>query len=170
MRFTTPVTALLATLLSSSVLAAAVAGCAKCNETAHGFASLNGGTKGGLDGKVVTVTKYEDLVKYAAATEPLIIRIEGILKADPKGYEVPVTSDKTIIGVGLNSGIKGGGFNIKKQRNVIIRNLRVSGTYDPKDYPGKVNDFDGIQIDNSTNIWIDYVHVREILLQLNGFS
>ncbi|EHK96179.1 putative Pectate trisaccharide-lyase [Glarea lozoyensis 74030] len=97
-----------------------------------------------------------------SANEPLIIRIQGILKADPKGFEVPVTSDKTIIGVGSDSGINGGGFGIKKQRNVIIRNLRVSGTYNPKDYPGKGDDFDGIQIDNSTNIWIDYVHFSQM--------
>lgn len=133
--------------------------CARCDEVATGFASLNGGTTGGNGGRIVTVKSHAELRKAAAATEPLIIRIDGIIKSDPKGFEIPVSSDKTIIGVGANSGIFGGGFSVRNRRNVIIRNLRVSGTYNPNDYPGKQDDFDAIQVDNSTNIWIDYVHV-----------
>lgn len=150
----------LVAILPSGVVAQQT--CAKCDEVAHGFASLNGGTSGGKGGRIVTVKKHEDLIRYAADPEPLIIRIDGIIKSSPKGFEVPISSNKTIIGVGKKSGITGGGFNIKNQRNIIIRNLAVSGTYDPKDYPGKLNDFDAIQVDNSKNIWIDYVHVCQI--------
>lgn len=146
-------TALLLTLLPPTTLAApTVESCAKCNETAHGFASLNGGTKGGWGGKIVTVDKYEDLVKYAAATEPLVIRVKGTLKADPKGFEIPIASDKTIIGIGKTGAIVGGGFGIKNTRNIILRNLAISDTYIPTDYNGKTEDWDGIQVDNGTNL------------------
>lgn len=131
MRFAISVIALLATLRSPSVLAAPIESCARCNETAHGFASLNGGTTGGNGGKIVTVTKHKDLVKYAAMTEPLIIRVSGTLKSDPKGFEIPINSHKTIIGVGKTGAIVGGGFGIKNTKNIILRNLAISDTYIP---------------------------------------
>lgn len=141
--------------------------CAGCDDEAHGFASLNGGTTGGKGGRVVTAKTHEDLIKYAAATEPLIIRVDGMLKADPFGFEVPVKSHKTIIGVGAESGIEEGGLNINSQTNVIIRNLNIHGTYDGvTNWAGKEGDYDAIQIDNSTNIWIDGNHVSSSLMTL----
>lgn len=151
-----------ALLLAASTLVEAQA-CAKCDLEAHGFASLNGGTTGGKGGRIVTVKKLDQLVKYAAVTEPLIIRIDGMIKAKPFGFEVPVKSHKTIIGVGARSGIHEGGFNINSQKNIIIRNLNVHGTYDGKtNWAGKEGDFDAIQVDNSTNIWIDGNHVSNL--------
>ena len=156
------------TLASALLLAASALGeaqsCAKCDLEAHGFASLNGGTTGGKGGRIVTAKKLDQLVQYAAATEPLIIRIDGMIKAKPFGFEVPVKSHKTIIGVGAKSGIEEGGLNINSQTNIIIRNLKIYGTYDgKKNWAGKVGDFDAIQVDNSTNIWIDGNHVRSSL-------
>lgn len=133
--------------------------CAKCDMEAHGFASLNGGTTGGKGGRTVTAKKLDDLIQYAASAEPLIIRVDGMIKAKPFGFEVPVKSHKTIIGVGGKSGIEGGGLNINSQKNVIIRNLKIHGTYDKDNWAGKVGDYDAIQVDNSTNIWIDGNHV-----------
>ncbi|EPS38394.1 hypothetical protein H072_7894 [Dactylellina haptotyla CBS 200.50] len=138
------------------------AGCAQCEDVAHGFASLNGGTYGGKGGQIVTVTTYADLKKYAGATEPYIIRVSGTIVAEPKGYEVPIKSFKTIIGVGQTGHLLGGGFNINSQRNIIIRNLEISDTYDPTDYNGKGADWDGIQVDNGTNIWIDHVKLARM--------
>lgn len=132
--------------------------CAKCDEVAHGFASLNGGTSGGKGGRIVTASTHAQLKTYAASNETLIIRINGILQSDPVGYEVPISSNKTVIGVGAKSGIYGGGLAIKNQKNVIVRNIEITGTYDPEDYPGKEDDWDALQVDNSTNIWIDYVN------------
>lgn len=152
-----------ALLLATSALAANKT-CAECDVEAHGFASLNGGTAGGKGGDIVTAKTHDDLIKYAAATEPLVIRVDGMLKADPFGFEVPVQSDKTIIGVGAESGIEEGGLNIDGQRNIIIRNLKIHGTYEPENWAGKEGDYDAIQIDNSTNIWIDSNHVSSFLV------
>lgn len=147
-------------LLPLSTAALAQQSCAKCNEVAHGFASLNGGTTGGNGGRIVTAKSHKELKEFAASPEPLIIRIEGIIKSNPEGFEISVSSNKTIIGVGAKSGITNGGLAVKNQKNIIIRNLHISGTYNPNDWPGKENDFDAIQVDNSTNLWIDYVSVR----------
>ncbi|KAL3487688.1 pectin lyase fold/virulence factor [Aspergillus germanicus] len=137
--------------------------CAKCDLEAHGFASLNGGTTGGRGGETVTVRKLDDLIRYAASSDPLIIRINGMIKVRPFGFEVPVKSDKTIIGVGAKSGLEDGGLNINAQRNVIIRNLKIHGTYDGvSNWAGKEGDYDAIQVDNSTNIWIDGNHLTEM--------
>jgi pectate lyase len=155
---------------SALLLAAAALGdaqnCAKCDVEAHGFASLNGGTTGGKGGRIVTAKKLDDLIRYAAVTEPLIIRVDGMIKAKPFGFEVPVKSHKTIIGVGAKSGIEEGGLNINSQKNVIIRNLKIHGTYDKDNWAGKVGDYDAIQVDNSTNIWIDGNHVSRSLVTL----
>lgn len=142
--------------------------CAECDAEAHGFASLNGGTTGGKGGQTVTAKKLDDLVRYAASTEPLVIRIDGMIKAKPFGYEVPVKSHKTIIGVGAKSGIEEGGLNINSQKNIIIRNMNIRGTYDGKtNWAGKEGDYDAIQIDNSTNIWIDGNHVSVFFATLD---
>ncbi|KAF3930091.1 hypothetical protein ABW19_dt0205653 [Dactylella cylindrospora] len=144
-------------------------GCAQCEDVAHGFASLNGGTYGGKGGRIVTVTTHADLIRYAAATEPLIIRVQGTLVSEPKGFEIPIKSRKTIIGVGQTGHIVGGGFTIKNESNIILRNLEVSDTYDPTDYNGKGEDWDGIQVDTGTNIWIDHVkfaRMRDGLIDL----
>ena len=156
------------TFISTLLLAAsALAGdqtCAECDVEAHGFASLNGGTTGGKGGRIVTAKTHDDLIQYAASTEPLIIRVDGMIKANPFGFEVPIKSDKTIIGVGAKSGIEGGGLNINAQKNIIIRNLKIHGTFDGEtNWAGKDGDYDAIQIDNSTNIWIDGNHVSILL-------
>ncbi|KAK2800723.1 hypothetical protein FQN50_008033 [Emmonsiellopsis sp. PD_5] len=130
--------------------------CASCEDIAHGFASLNGGTYGGKGGRIVTASTFEQLKEYAAASEPLIIRVDGALTAEPKGHEVQISSNKTIIGVGQTGRIVGGGFNIKQERNIIIRNLQIGDTYIPEDYNGKTEDWDAIQIDTGSNIWIDH--------------
>ncbi|KAK4103157.1 polysaccharide lyase family 1 protein [Parathielavia hyrcaniae] len=151
-----------ALLLAASTLVGAET-CAKCDLEAHGFASLNGGTTGGKGGRIVTAKKLDQLIEFAAAKEPLIIRIDGMIKAKPFGFEVPVASHKTIIGVGAKSGIVEGGLNINRQQNIIIRNLNIHGTYDGKtNWAGKLGDYDAIQIDNSTNIWIDGNHLYEM--------
>lgn len=67
MRFTNLLVAkfVAATSLVPLVLAAPASPitCAKCEDVAPGFASLNGGTKGGKGGEIVTVATYTDLKK-----------------------------------------------------------------------------------------------------------
>jgi pectate lyase len=86
---------------------------------------LNGGTTGGNGGTVMTVTNQADLVRYANASGKYVIKVSGKIDILPKGTEVRVGNDKTIIGVGADAQISGGGFKIINKRNVIIRNLRI---------------------------------------------
>lgn len=147
-----------------------------CTDSADGFASLNGGTTGGTGGTVVTVNNQADLNTYATATGKYIIKVSGKITITPKGTEIRVASDKTIIGVGTTGEISEGGFFLNGVRNVIIRNLRIGmyrsilsdllwgpvlmeitgNTYVPEDWEGKTQDWDAIQMDTASNVWIDH--------------
>jgi pectate lyase len=98
---------------------------AGCEDSADGFAALNGGTTGGNGGTVVTVTNQADLERYARSSGKYVIKVSGRINISPKGTEIDVASDKTIIGLGAAAEISGGGFRIINRRNVIIRNLRI---------------------------------------------
>lgn len=74
---------------------------------------------------MVTVTTQADLAQYAAAAGKYVIKVQGRITISPKGTEIKVASDKTIIGVGTTGEINQGGFNLKGVSNVIIRNLKI---------------------------------------------
>ena len=44
---------------------------------------------------------------------------------------MPVASNTTIIGLGENSGIKGGEILLKNVQNIAIRNIKLEDTFDP---------------------------------------
>ncbi|KAK2756381.1 hypothetical protein FQN54_005273 [Arachnomyces sp. PD_36] len=140
---------------------------AACNDAADGFASLNGGTTGGASGEEVTVTTQEELAEYAIAEEPYIIKIPGRIDIDPVGTEIEVGNNKTIIGSGAEGEIYGGGFFLDGSQNVIIRNLKIGNTYVESDPDGKGEDWDAIQMDTASNVWIDHcllTHGRDGLI------
>jgi pectin methylesterase-like acyl-CoA thioesterase/pectate lyase len=128
------------------------------SNTPDGFASTAGGTTGGAAGPTATVTTYADLVRYATATEPYVVRIAAAITVPQYGYEIPVKSNKTLIGVGTKGAIVHGGiFLATGTHNVIIRNLSIGETLMADDDPGdKVYDYDGIQMDTADHIWIDH--------------
>lgn len=127
-----------------------------CTAVADGFASLNGGTAGGKGGTVVTVTTQANLTKYAAASGKYVIKVNGKITITPKGTEIPISSDKTIVGIGATGEIYQGGFGLKTGKNVIIRNLKIGNTYIDGDWDGKLEDWDGVQADTASNVWIDH--------------
>ena len=138
-----------------------------CPLTLEGFATLNAdgqnGVYGGRDGETVTVTNQADLDRYATATAPYTIRVQGSIKISPKGTEIRVNSDKTIIGVGATGAIVEGGFFVNAGiHNVIIRNLTIGDTRIPSDTDGKEFDYDGIQMDTAHHIWIDHCTFHDI--------
>ena len=120
-----------------------------------GFAQ---GTTGGAGGQTVTVTNQSQLNQYVTASQPYVIRVAGSVTISPKGTELRVASNKTIVGVGTSGEIVGGGFFLGTGvRNVIIRNLTIRDTLMPDDDPGDdAYDYDAIQIDTASNIWIDH--------------
>jgi pectin methylesterase-like acyl-CoA thioesterase/pectate lyase len=123
-----------------------------------GFAATSGGTTGGAGGTTVTVSTMADLQKYVTASEPYIIKVKGAITITPKGTELKVKSNKSIVGVGKSGEIVGGGFFLGAgTRNVIIRNLTIRDTQMTSDDPDdKEFDYDGIQMDTADHIWIDH--------------
>jgi len=132
------------------------------SDTADGFASVNAlgqdGTTGGAGGKTVTVTTRAGLEEYAARKAPYIIRVRGAIamKAKGRGARVDVASDKTIIGVGTDAELVGGGLYVgrgargihyPRAHNVIIRNLSIHHSRN-----------DGVTMDNAHHVWIDHCH------------
>ncbi|MGI5213038.1 family 16 glycoside hydrolase [Plantactinospora sp. CA-290183] len=125
-----------------------------------GFASVNAlgqnGTTGGAGGPTVTVSTATDLLTAIGQSGPLNIRVNGMIALPGPMHDV--TSDKTIVGVGANSGITGGGLNIglpasdvtsppaNAVHNVVIRNLNFRDTVD-----------DAINVQMfSHHVWIDH--------------
>ncbi len=146
---------------------AGMSGASGCPLTLEGFATLNAdgqnGTYGGRDGQTVTVSNQADLDRYATATEPYTIRVQGPVMISPKGTEIRVASNKTILGVGTAGEIVQGGFFLADGvHNVIIRNLTIGGTYVDGDWEGKTQDFDGVQMDTAHHVWIDHCHFHHI--------
>lgn len=68
-----------------------------------------------------------------------------------------VGSNKTLIGIGASSGIKGKGIAIWNQRNVVVRNLHFSDINEGVIWAG-----DAIQINNASNIWIDHNYFARV--------
>src|SRR4051794_14206052 len=93
------------------------------SSSADGYASLSGGTTGGAGGSTVTVTTLDALKTAAKSSSKSTIKISGIISLSG---QVDITSNKTVIGVGSNSGLSGGGLRVKNSDNVIIRNLKIS--------------------------------------------
>ncbi|WP_245685032.1 pectate lyase family protein [Streptomyces exfoliatus] len=133
------------------------AGAERWSDTAHGFASLAGGTTGGTGGRVVTVTDPASLARYAGAEEPYVIQVAGSLTLDPFGTEITVASDKTVIGLGDSAELVHGGLHLAPgTHNVVIRNLTIRDTAVDGDWDCKATDHDGIQMDSVHHVWIDH--------------
>lgn len=140
-----------------------------------GFATLNGGTTGGLGGQTVTVSTYADLKSYAEGTTAAIIMVQGTISNGANGGKVSIRSNKSIIGVGSTAFLNGVGLEINNNNNVIIQNLRISligvttrtdtaGVYSSTGDEGMpqilVNGGDAISIaGTSKNIWIDHCEI-----------
>ncbi|GAA3464644.1 right-handed parallel beta-helix repeat-containing protein [Saccharothrix longispora] len=114
--------------------------------TADGFAGTNllgrNGTTGGAGGPVVTVRDTEAFLDYCDRNEPYVIQVDGIMRFSSKQA---LRSNKTVIGL-PGAEIRGGGLDVYRRQNVIIRNLRFTGADD-----------DAISIQQSSHhVWIDH--------------
>lgn len=73
-----------------------------------------------------------------------------------------VGSNKTLIGVGAGSGIKGKGLMLKGGvSNVIVRNLSITDINDGVIWAG-----DAITLDNASKVWIDHNRIARIGRQM----
>jgi pectate lyase len=108
------------------------------------------GVTGGAGGTVTTVSTYATLRAACRAAGPIIIQVDGILIPN-EDYCYIEGYDKTIIGLGTNSGLAYAGFRCAGT-NIIIANMSFNSTNDNSD---------GVTIDNSShgtgrNIWVDH--------------
>ncbi|RBM19739.1 polysaccharide lyase family 1 protein [Streptomyces sp. PT12] len=112
-----------------------------------GFAGIDlygqNGTTGGAGGEVVTVSDAETFLDYCDRDEPYVIQVQGTIRISSKQG---LRSNKTVIGLGQGAEITGGGLDLYRRQNVIVRNLRFTGADD---------DALSIQQD-SHHIWIDH--------------
>jgi pectate lyase len=93
----------LAAVAAASALTMAMPGVASAVGSPTGFGA---GTTGGGSASPITVTSGSALVSAMKASGAAVIRVQGMVSFT--GMQ-DVTSNKTIIGVGANSGIQGGG-------------------------------------------------------------
>ncbi|KIY68468.1 polysaccharide lyase family 1 protein [Cylindrobasidium torrendii FP15055 ss-10] len=108
------------------------------------LAGFGASTTGGGSASPVTVSSCSDLEDAVGADGAAVIQIGGILS---DCGVIDIESDKTVIGVGSNAGLTGGGFRIKNADNVIIRNLKF--------YLSQEGD-DLVALTGATNVWIDH--------------
>jgi pectate lyase len=112
-----------------------------------GYATVNGSTTGGAGGPTVTVTSVSTLTSAAGSSTTETILVNGSFSCST---EIRVTSNKTIQGVGANSGLTGCGLNLKSVNNVIVRNLKIAKV------AASVGNGDAIHVEKSTHLWIDH--------------
>ena len=119
-------------------------------------------------GKAISASSYAEWKQVYAAnvksTEDESGDIKTVRKelqnAWKKQIQISVGSNTTIIGLGTNSGIKGGTISVNKVQNVAIRNLFIQDAFDP--FPkmeggdGYNAEWDCVVIDKSKNVWIDH--------------
>ncbi|MFC4070617.1 pectate lyase family protein [Actinoplanes subglobosus] len=107
---------------------------------ADGFAT---GTTGGVGGATVVVDTTDELLDAIDTVGPLIIQVSGTIAITSKQGVRP---NKTIVGLGSDATITGGGFDFYRSSNVIVRNLTFVDAED-----------DAINVgQQSHHIWIDH--------------
>lgn len=117
-----------------------------------GWASVDGGTTGGVGGDTIRITSRSQFVTYTAGTTPRVLLIEDTLQLNH--YEmVNVGSNKTILGRGASPTLFGGGLALRGE-NIIVQNIAITGTYDG-DWDGKTHATDAITV-YGQHIWIDH--------------
>lgn len=139
-----------------------------------GFATVNGGTFGGNGGAVWTVWDPWALRDAITPNDRRIVYVRGRIDLTPlfagsPGIGIRMGGTKTIIGGDGNAMIFGGGLRLVGISQVIIQNIKFHNalSYAPGEQPngnggiismapGEFSEIDAIDIETSTNIWIDH--------------
>lgn len=122
-----------------------------------GFASVMDGTTGGDPSMRVIATTAAQLKTYATSTEPYVIAIPQTIALTE---QIRPKSNKTIVGVGSQGVLTGGGFYIVGASNIIIQNLTITELL-----PGEN---DAITVEKSKYVWIDHCDLSTSLSDPRG--
>lgn len=132
---------------ASSATACTVTGGAPTDGySVDGFAAVNGlglaTTTGGQGGCVVKVSSFAELNTYADSNNTYVILISGTIQLSGM---TPLRGNKSVIGL-PGAKITGGGFELYKRSNIIIRNIAFENAQD-----------DAIKINQNTHhVWVDH--------------
>ena len=107
-----------------------------------GWASVDGGTTGGRGGPTVVAGDADALAKALRGDEPAVVHVAGTIHLPA---DVRVGSNKTVLGRGADARITGAGLNVRRVRNVILRNLTFAGAKG-----------DAVNIEESRHVWVDH--------------
>ncbi|KAI5847513.1 putative pectate lyase [Tricharina praecox] len=113
-----------------------------------GYATLNGGTTGGIGGTVTTVTTLAALTAAVAGDAKKIVLISGTITGAAR---VDIGSNTSLLGKNSAAALVGIGLRVYKESNVIIRNIKVSKVL------AGTGDAIGLQL--ATNVWVDHVEL-----------
>src|SRR5262245_53338471 len=130
----------------AGMLAMIVCGMAPSVFAADGYANVGGTTTGGGSGPTVTVTTLAQLTANAQDDVARNIRVSGTINLGSVNFRVG--SNKTITGVGANSGFVGD-LQVRQENNVILQNLNFSN-------PNSQGDADGLTLYGATHIWVTH--------------
>jgi pectate lyase len=146
------------TELASTSTTAKVGNCA----AVPGWASQNGGTTGGGSAAETTVTTYAQLKSAIENTSVKVIKVSGTITVTTR-LSFQDQTGKTIYGangaklVSTNQTKDASGIiNIKRCKNIIIRNLIFEG---PGAYD--TDGWDNAILDECTNVWVDHCEFRD---------
>lgn len=137
-------------ILTSALVGALSVSATPLEKRAGTLVGYGAGTTGGAGGKTTVVTSCAALKTAVTGTAAKIVRIESILS----GCGIlDVGSNTSIFGKGATSGLKDGGFRVRKSQNVIFQNLKLG----PAPKKGDI-----LNIDASTKVWIDHIEFTSL--------
>ncbi|MCJ1331161.1 hypothetical protein MMC10_007848 [Thelotrema lepadinum] len=110
-----------------------------------GYATLNGGTRGGAGGTTTTVSTLAQYTAAIAGDSAKVVVVSGTITG---AVQARPGSNTSIIGKNSSAKLVGIGMYINKVKNVIVRNLSVSKVL--------AENGDAIGIQASTNVWVDH--------------
>jgi pectate lyase len=113
---------------------------------------VDGGTTGGGNATAQRVTSLSELRSLAGDSTPRVLELSGTFDTGSSALEI--NSNKTLVGIGKDTTIKGG-ITIKGKSNIIIRNLSIIGAGSGGS-PG-----DSVGVRGSHNLWFDHLNVSD---------